>query len=95
MSFDLFGNTRREDVRVGYISTDRGFVSDISIYDANKYAELNPAAQFVVSNRDKVAYININELNRKSKEDISFLSYIKNHSRFFILIAYCFCLNIL
>ena len=72
MSFDLFGNTRREDVRVGYISTDRGFVSDISIYDANKYAELNPAAQFVVSNRDKVAYISINELNRKSKEDISF-----------------------
>ena len=72
MSFDLFGNTTRRDIRVGYISTDRGFVSNISIYEANKYAELNPGAQFVVNNRDKVAYVNINELNEKSRKNIDF-----------------------
>lgn len=72
MSFDLFGNTRREDIRVGYISTDRGFVSDVSVYEANKFAELNPGAQFVVNNRDKTAYLSINNLNEKSISDINF-----------------------
>ena len=51
------------DIKVGYISTQRGFVDGIGIHEANKYAKLNPGTQFIFKNRDKVEYLNINEVN--------------------------------
>jgi len=68
--FDLFGNTKKKDIRVGYISTDRGYVSNVSIFEANRYAKLQPGTQFIVSNRDKVLYLNINEVNALEPEDV-------------------------
>ena len=68
--FSLFGNTQKKDIRVGYISTERGYVSNVSIYEANKYAKLQPGTQFIVSNRDKVRYLNINEVNALKPEDV-------------------------
>jgi len=64
MSFDLFGPETKCDIKVGYISTDRGFVDGIGVYEANLEAKLNPGTQFIFRNRDKIDYLNINEVNK-------------------------------
>ena len=64
MSFDLFGPETKCDISVGYISTDRGLVEGINLYEANQHAKLNPGTQFIFRNRDKVNYLNINEVNK-------------------------------
>ena len=69
--FDLFGNAQKKDIRVGYISTDRGYVSNVSVYEANRYAKLEPGTQFIVSNRDEVRYLNINEVNALTPDDVT------------------------
>ena len=63
MSFELFGPETKCDIKVGYISTDRGLVEGIGLYEANQHAKLNPGTQFIFRNRDKVQYLNINEVN--------------------------------
>ena len=68
MSFDLFGPATKCDIQVGYISTDRGLVEGISLYEANQEAKLNPGTQFIFRNRDKVEYLNINEVNNLTPE---------------------------
>jgi hypothetical protein len=70
MSFDLFGPATKCDIRVGYISTDRGFVDHVGIHEANQYAQLNPGTQFIFRNREKVQYLNINEVNKLQPEDM-------------------------
>ena len=69
--FDLFGNAQKKDIRVGYISTDRGYVTNVSVFEANRYAKLEPGTQFIVSNRDEVRYLNINEVNALTPEDVT------------------------
>jgi len=64
MSFELFGPETKCDIKVGYISTDRGLVEGIGLYEANQHAKLNPGTQFIFRNRDKVQYLNINEVNK-------------------------------
>ena len=68
MSFDLFGPATKCDIKVGYISTDRGLVEGIGLYEANQEAKLNPGTQFIFRNRDKVDYLNINEVNNLTPE---------------------------
>ncbi len=70
MSFDLFGPATKCDIKVGYISTDRGFVDGIGLYEANQEAKLNPGTQFIFRNRDKVQYLNINEVNNLVPDDM-------------------------
>ena len=70
MSFDLFGPATKCDIRVGYISTDRGFVDGVGIHAANQYAKLNPGTTFIFRNREKVQYLNINEVNRLQPSDM-------------------------
>ena len=70
MSFDLFCPATKCDIRVGYISTDRGFVENVGLYDANQYAKLNPGTTFVFRNREKVQYLNINEVNKLQPENM-------------------------
>ena len=70
MAFNLFGPATKCDIRVGYISTDRGFVDGLSIYEANKLSQLNPGTQFVFRNRAKIQYLNINEVNKLKPEDM-------------------------
>jgi len=69
--FDIFANNEdaNDSVRVGYIDAKRGYVSGLTVYEANKYAERNPGTQFVITNRDKVRYININEVNKLKNKD--------------------------
>ena len=71
MSFDLFGPETRCDIKVGYISTDRGLVEGIGLYEANQHAKLNPGTQFIFRNRDKVQYLNINEVNKLQYTDLN------------------------
>ena len=70
MSFDLFGKTQKRDIRVGYISTDRGYVRGITILEANKYAFKNPGTVFILQTRDNTRYLNINEVNKLTPDDI-------------------------
>ena len=70
MSFNLFGSATICDIKVGYISTDRGYVEGVSRYDANVYASLNPGTQFIVKNRDLIRYLNINEVNALTPDDL-------------------------
>ena len=69
LKFNIFGDSDRDDLRVGYISTDRGYVSGITICEANDYAKLNPGTIFILKNRDQIRYLNINDVNNLTKED--------------------------
>ena len=58
------------NIKVGYISSERGFVDGVGVYEANKYAKLNPGTQFIFRNRDFVKYLNINEVNALVPSDV-------------------------
>ena len=63
MSFNLFGPATKNDIRLGYIDPNNGYVDGISICDANKYAKLNPGTTFVLKNRENIKFLNINDYN--------------------------------
>ena len=69
MSFNLFGPADKNDIRVGYISTTRGYVGNISRYEANLEAKLNPGTQFILRRRDKIEFMNINKVNELTPKD--------------------------
>ena len=58
------------NITVGYISSERGFIDDVGLYEANQYAKLNPGTQFIFRNRDFVKYLNINEVNKLSPNSL-------------------------
>ena len=68
-SFDIFGPPTKEGLRVGYISTDRGYVSGVTLCEANNYAKVNPGAVFIFKTRKNIQYLNINEVNRLQPTD--------------------------
>ena len=70
MSFNIFGSPNRCDIRLGYIDPERGYVTGIGIVEANKYASLNPGAQFIFESRDVTRYLNINEVNNLKPNDL-------------------------
>ena len=70
MSFNLFGPASKSDIRVGYIDPERGFVGDLTLCDANKYAKLNPGTTFILRRRDKIKFLNINEVNKLEGKDL-------------------------
>ena len=69
MGFNLFGAAKTSDIKVGYISTDRGYVEGVTICEANSYAKLNPGTTFIVKNRKRIEYKNINEINNLKPVD--------------------------
>ena len=60
---DIFGAPSKEGIDVGYISSDRGYVTNVGVCEANEYAKSNPGTIFIVKNREKVQYLDINEVN--------------------------------
>jgi hypothetical protein len=70
MSFNLFGPASKSDIRVGYIDPERGFVGNLTLCDANKYAKLNPGTTFIFRRRDKIQFMNINEVNALDGNDL-------------------------
>ncbi len=70
MSFNIFGPASKSDIRVGYIDPERGFVGNFTVYEANKYAKLNPGTTFIFRRRDKIQFMNINEVNKLEGKDL-------------------------
>jgi hypothetical protein len=70
MTFNIFGDATKEDIRVGYISTERGYISDITICAANSYAKANPGTVFIFQTRKETRYLNINEVNKLTPNDL-------------------------
>ena len=63
-TFNLFGPISKNDVKVGYISTDRGYREGVGVCEANEYAKLNPGTTFIFKpDRKTVRFLNINEVN--------------------------------
>ena len=69
-SFNIFEPPTKCDIKVGYISTDRGYVSGVGIHDANLYAKKNPGTTFIFATREKLQYLNINEVNKLTPNDL-------------------------
>ena len=59
-----------DNIKVGYI-TDDGYVSGVSIADANSYEKLNPETVFIFIDGDKkVKYLSISEVNNLTIRDL-------------------------
>ena len=69
-SFNVFEPPTLRDVKVGYISTETGYVSGIGLWDANVYAKKNPGTTFIFNTRDRTEYLNINEVNKLTVDDL-------------------------
>ena len=70
MAINIFGPETKDSIRVGYISPQDGLVGDVTICEANQIAKSNPGTQFVLRSRDKIRYLNINEVNNLTPKDI-------------------------
>ena len=70
MTFNIFNSPTKEGIDVGYISDDRGYVTNVSICEANEYAKSNPGTVFIVKNRDFVKYLDINDVNKLVPNDL-------------------------
>ena len=61
-----------DNIKVGYISEDDGYVKGVSIAQANAYEALNPDTTFIFLNGDnKVEYLSIDEVNRLTPKNSS------------------------
>jgi hypothetical protein len=66
----LYGSTNQSDIRVGYISPTGGYVTNVSVADANAYNKLVPGTIFIFENGDDVRYLTIDEVNQLTAEDM-------------------------
>ena len=56
--------TSFSNIKVGYISETDGYIQNVSISDANVYAESNPDTEFIfIDGDEKVRYLTIDEVN--------------------------------
>ena len=56
--------TSFDNIKVGYISETDGYIQNVSISDANVYAEPNPNTEFIfIDGDEKVRYLTIDEVN--------------------------------
>ena len=64
------GSISLDNIKVGYI-TDDGYVSSVSIADANAYEKLNPETVFIfIDGNKKVKYLSISEVNNLTISDL-------------------------
>ena len=64
------GSISLDNIKVGYI-TDDGYVSGVSIADANAYEKLNPETVFIfIDGNKKVKYLTISEVNNLTIRDL-------------------------
>ena len=68
-TFNLFGPITKNDIRVAYISTERGYTQGVSLCEANSHAKRNPGETFIYKpSRDKVEFLNINQVNKLGED---------------------------
>ena len=70
-SFNILEPPDDDLIRVGYISTDRGYIKGIGRCEANEIAKKDPGIRFIVQTRDFVKYININQVNELTIDDLT------------------------
>ena len=68
--FNIFGPVTKEEIRVGYISSERGYVQMVDLCEANRYEKNNPGTTFIYQNRDKVIYLDIQGVNDLLPSDL-------------------------
>ena len=60
-----------ENIKVGYISEDDGYVKGRSVAQANAYEALNPGTTYIFLNGDnKVKYLTIDQVNALTSKDL-------------------------
>ena len=69
-TFNIFQSPTKCDIKVGYISTDRGYVAGIGLYQANVIAKRNPGTTFIFATRERIKYLNINQVNKLTPNDL-------------------------
>ena len=63
--------TSFDNIKVGYISETDGYIQNVSLSDANVYAELNPDTEFIfIDGDEKVRFLTINEVNALTPKDL-------------------------
>ena len=63
--------TSFDNIKVGYISEIDGYIKDVSIADANSYAELNPETEFIfIDGDEKVRFLTISEVNALTPKNL-------------------------
>ena len=70
-TFNIFDPLTKCDIRVGYISTTRGYIPNLTRHEANEHARLDPGTTFIFHTRDDVKYLSINEVNNLTVDDLS------------------------
>ena len=60
-----------DNIKVGYISETDGYIKDVSLADANAYAELNPETEFIfIDGDEKVRFLTISEVNALTPKNL-------------------------
>ena len=60
-----------DNIKVGYISETDGDIQNVSIADANAYAELNPDTEFIfIDGDEKVRFLTISEVNALTPKNL-------------------------
>ena len=60
-----------DNIKVGYISETDGYIQNVSIADANTYAELNPDTEFIfIDGDEKVRFLTISEVNALTPKNL-------------------------
>ena len=63
--------TSFDNIKVGYISETDGYVQNVSLADANAYAELNPETEFIfIDGDEKIRFLTINEVNALTPKNL-------------------------
>ena len=63
--------TSFDNIKVGYISETDGYIQNVSIADANAYAELNPETEFIfIDGDEKIRFLTINEVNALTPKNL-------------------------
>ena len=64
-------HTSFDNIKVGYISETDGYVQNVSLADANAYAELNPETEFIfIDGDEKVRFLTITEVNALTPKNL-------------------------
>ena len=80
-----------DNIKVGYISEDDGYVKGKSISQANAYESLNPGTTYIFLNGDnKVEYLTINEVNQLTSKNYAKAKSLEFISKNYILVSIIF-----
>lgn len=67
----IFSSLTKKDIKVGYIDPSSGYVENITICDANDYAQNNPGTRFIFKDGDgNTQILNINGVNALTPSDL-------------------------